>query len=264
MSRSVTPAFLPFLLPHLQEGMDILDAGCGVGSIALDLAPKVAPGRIFGVDIDPMQIEVARRSAAEREVDNVEFHTASLYELPFGDASFDIVYSNAVLMYLSKRVRALAETRRVLRPGGLAAVIDDDHSTVVISPDCPELLLAFCLFARVVSQRGGYVNYSRGLRGLMLKAGFARTQGVANAPEVYADAATTRWFADLQVELLSDAGVGGAITGEGWVSRADLDSVVAALCRWADRPDAFVAWPYCGALGRVSESNSASVAASPG
>lgn len=207
--------FLPFLMPHLRAGMEILDAGCGVGSIALDLAPKTAPGRIIGVDIDPAQIEVAQRSAAEREIGNAEFRTASLYELPYDDASFDVVYSNAVLMYLRERVHALAEMRRVLRPGGLAAVIDDDHSTVVISPDCPELSLAFDLVGRVIAHQGGNVNYSRGLRSLMLETGFARTQGIANAPEVYGDAASTRWFAGLQVDLLSDASVGRVISCKG-------------------------------------------------
>lgn len=163
-----------------------------------------------------------------------------------------MVYSNAVVMYLRERVRALAEMRRVLRRGALAAVIDDDHSTVVVSPDCPELSLAFRLVGRVVAQRGGNVNYSRSLRGLMLDAGFARTQGVANAPEVYADTASTRWFADLQVDLLSDAGMGRVITGEGWASRAELDAVIVAIGQWADRPDAFLSWLYCGALGWTS------------
>ena len=50
-----------------------------------------------------------------------------------------MVYANAVLMDVRDQVRALTEMRRVLRPTGLAAVIDDDLGTVVISPDRPEL-----------------------------------------------------------------------------------------------------------------------------
>jgi 2-polyprenyl-3-methyl-5-hydroxy-6-metoxy-1,4-benzoquinol methylase len=60
--------FLPFLVPHLRSGLDVLDAGCGVGSIALDVAPMVAPGRVTGVDVDAGQIEQARRSASERGI----------------------------------------------------------------------------------------------------------------------------------------------------------------------------------------------------
>ena len=113
--------FLPFLLPHVRSGMDVLDVGCGVGSIALDLAPTVAPGRMAGIDADPGQIEAAKKSAAERGIDNAEFLAASVYELPFEEATFDVVYANAVLMYIREPVRALAEMRRVLRSGGLAS-----------------------------------------------------------------------------------------------------------------------------------------------
>jgi ubiquinone/menaquinone biosynthesis C-methylase UbiE len=76
--------------------MDVLDVGCGVGSIDLDLAPALAPGRVVGIDADPGQIETARRSATERGIANVEFVTSSVYELPFEEATFDVVYANAV------------------------------------------------------------------------------------------------------------------------------------------------------------------------
>jgi ubiquinone/menaquinone biosynthesis C-methylase UbiE len=241
--------FVPFLLPHLRPGMDVLDAGCGVGSIALDLAPAIAPGRIAGLDADAGQIEVARRTAAERALDNAEFHTGSLYELPFDDASFDAVYANAVLIYLRDPVAALVELRRVLRPGGVAAVCHDDGGTFVISPEHPELLRAIELFERAVAHEGGQTRSARHLRSLMLEAGFARTQGVAHAPEVYGDAESTRWFADFAIGVMGAASMADVIVGEGWATRAELDAMLAALREWGDRPDAFASWLYCGALG---------------
>ena len=244
--------FLPFLLPYVQSGMSVLDVGCGIGSIALDLASTVAPGRMVGIDADAGQIEVARRSAAERGIDNAEFLTASVYQLPFEDATFDVVYANAVLMYVRDQVRALVEMRRVLRPDGLAAVTDDDLGTVVISPDRPELELAPRLFERAVAHEGGNARYSRRLRTLMLEAGFARTQGVAHAPEVYGDLASTRWFAEFAVGLFAAPSMAEVIVGEGWVTRAELDAMIAALHDWGELPDAFASWLYCGALGWVS------------
>lgn len=244
--------FLPFLLPYVSPGMDVLDVGCGVGSIALDLAPALAPGRVVGIDADAEQIETARRSAAERGLENAEFVTSSVYELPFGEATFDVVYANAVLMYVRDQVRALAEMRRVLRPAGLAAVIDDDLGTVVISPDRQELRLAPRLFECAVAHEGGNARYSRRLRTLMLEAGFARTQGVAHAPEVYGDLASTRWFAEFAVGLFSSPRMAGVIVEEGWATRADLDMVITALQEWGDLPDAFASWLYCGALGWLS------------
>ena len=223
------------------------------GSIALDLAPALAPGRVVGIDADPEQIETARRSATERGIENVEFVTCSVYELPFEDATFDVVYANAVLMYVRDQVGALEEIRApsfVLE--GLAAVPADDLGTVVISPDRPELRLAPRLFECAVAHEGGNARYSRRLRTLMLEAGFARTQGVAHAPEVYGDLASTRWFADFAVGLFGAPSMAQVIVEEGWATRADLDAVITTLREWGELPDAFASWLYCGALGWVS------------
>jgi ubiquinone/menaquinone biosynthesis C-methylase UbiE len=244
--------FLPFLLPHLRSGMDVLDAGCGVGSIALDLATMIAPGRVTGIDPDAGQIDAARRSASERGIENAEFQTGSVNELPFAEESFDVVYANAVLIYVRDPIRALAELRRVLRPDGLAAVSDDDLGTIVISPDVPEMRLAAQLFERAVVHEGGNPRYSHHLRGLMLQAGFARTQGFALAPEVYGDPESTRWFADFAVGLFSAQSMSDVILAEAWATRAELDAMIAALRDWADRPDAFASWLYCAALGWAS------------
>ena len=243
--------FLPFLLPQIRPGLDLLDVGCGVGSIALDLASTIAPGRVVGIDADAGQIDEARASAVEHGIENATFVTASVYELPFEDASFDVAYSNAVLMYVGDQVRALAEMRRVLRPGGVAAVTDDDLGTVVISPDRPELRLAPRLFERAVAREGGNARYSRRLRTLMLEAGFARTQGVAHAPEVYGDLESTRWFAEFAVGLFTAPSMAATIVEEGWATREELDAVIAAIREWGELPDAFASWLYCGALGWV-------------
>jgi SAM-dependent methyltransferase len=244
--------FLPFLQPHLRPGLDVLDVGCGVGSLALDLAPTILPGRVAGIDRDAAQIEAARDAAAERAIENADFETSSVYELPFEDASFDVVYANAVLLYVREPVRALAEMRRVLRPGGLAAVCDDDMATAVMSPDDPALRRAPDLFERAVAHEGGDTRYARHLRGLMLQAGFDRTQGIAHAPEVYGDATSTRWFADFAIGVLTAPSMREVIESERWATPAEFDATIAALDRWADRPDAFLSWLYCGALGWVA------------
>ena len=243
--------FLPFLLPHLKPGLDVLDAGCGVGSIALDLAPTIAPGRIFGIDVDPEQIEVARTTAAQRGIDNAEFAAASVYELPFDDASFDIVYANAVLFYLREPLRALVEFKRVPPPGRPRRGQRRRPRNGRDLADRPELELAPRLFERAVEHEGGNGRYSRHLRTLMLEAGFARTEGIAHAPEVYGDLERTRWFAEFAVDLFSAPDMAKVIVEEGWATRTELDAVLAALHEWGELPNAFAAWLYCGALGWV-------------
>lgn len=242
--------FLPFLLPHLRPGLHILDAGCGVGAIALDLAATVEPGRIVGIDVDDEQVKAARKTAQQRGL-AAEFEVGTAYELPFDDATFDVVYSNAVLLYLREPVKALAEMRRVLRPGGVAAVSDDDISTIVFSPADAGLDLAPGLFAKAVAHQGGNTSYSRHLRRLMLEAGFARTQGHALTPEVYGDAKATRWMADFAIGLFGAPTMAELIVDEGWASREELERLLRSLDTWAELPDAFLTWLYCAALGWV-------------
>lgn len=250
VGRRDAKTFLPFLVPHLKPGMEILDAGCGVGAIALDLAASVRPKRIVGIDPDRTQIDTARQSAAKRGV-AAEFAVATAYELPFADATFDVVYANAVLLYLREPIRALREMRRVLRPGGIAAVSDDDISTLVYSPDVAGMRIAPDLFARAVAHEGGDASYSRHLRSLMLEAGFARTQGFGLTPEVYGDADSTRWIADFAIGMFTAPSMADVILAEGWATKQELDDLATALDEWAARPDAFMTWIYCAALGWV-------------
>jgi ubiquinone/menaquinone biosynthesis C-methylase UbiE len=96
----------------------VLDAGCGPGTITLGLSRKVAPGQVVEIDTEDSQFTNAREEA-QRAGLNVEFRKASVHELPFPPRSFDAVFSHALLEHISDVDAALAEMRRVLKPGGL-------------------------------------------------------------------------------------------------------------------------------------------------
>ena len=99
-----------FFLPYLRPGMQMIDVGCGPGSITVGLAEAVAPGNVVGIDFQPTQIEQARDLAAKRAVANVRFEVADAYRVPFPDHSFDAAFAHAVLTHLREPVRALVET----------------------------------------------------------------------------------------------------------------------------------------------------------
>jgi ubiquinone/menaquinone biosynthesis C-methylase UbiE len=126
-----------FLLPYLRPGMELLDAGCGPGSITIGLAAVVAPSGVVGIDRQPAQVEHARSLAAERGIPNARFEVADIQQLPFPDGSFDAVFANGVLMHLPEPVRALRELRRVLRSGGVIGVRDPDFATNILAPLTP-------------------------------------------------------------------------------------------------------------------------------
>ena len=125
-----------YLLAHLRAGMDLLDVGCGPASITADLAERVAPGRVVALDAAAGALEAARATLRERGLsEQVEVTSGDVMALPFEDASFDVVHAHQVLQHLADPVGALAEMRRVTRPGGIVAVRDAVYSAMTWFPE---------------------------------------------------------------------------------------------------------------------------------
>ncbi len=104
----------------------LLDVGCGGGQVALLLAARRPALSITGLDLSPEQIARARRRAAGQG-ERIEFVVGSALELPFADASFDVVLSVASIKHWPDPARGLAECVRVLAPGGALLVIEADR-----------------------------------------------------------------------------------------------------------------------------------------
>src|SRR3954466_12224776 len=100
-----------YLMRVLRPGLDLLDVGCGPGSITVDLAARVAPGRVLGVDVASAPLEQARGLAARAGV-QAEFRVGDVYALEADDDSFDVVHAHQVLQHLTDPVAALREMAR--------------------------------------------------------------------------------------------------------------------------------------------------------
>ena len=95
--------------------LDFLEVGCGSGEVARYIAERYRSD-VVGIDVDPEQVEMARKSADG--LSNVRFLEADATSLPFADGSFDVVLSFGVLHHIPNWLDALEEIRRVLRDGG--------------------------------------------------------------------------------------------------------------------------------------------------
>jgi ubiquinone/menaquinone biosynthesis C-methylase UbiE len=102
----------------------ILDAGCGPGSMARLIARAQPGARVTGIDQRDSYLEMARANAAKENLDNVEFQQADVFDLPFADGSFDVVWTKYLLQWLKEPKLALAELKRVTKPGGLVVSCD--------------------------------------------------------------------------------------------------------------------------------------------
>ena len=110
----------PTATANLRPGEVVVDLGCGGGLDVLLAAPKVGPtGKAIGIDMTPEMIDLARSERRQgRASTNVEFHLATIDQLPLPDASVDCVISNCVINLAPDKPAVFREIARVLKPGG--------------------------------------------------------------------------------------------------------------------------------------------------
>ncbi|MGW4796310.1 methyltransferase domain-containing protein [Nonomuraea sp. NPDC004297] len=143
-------------------GQTVVDVGCGGGRAVAELAEREA--RAVGVDHDPEMIAVARERWPAGE-----FHVGDACELPLESGSVAGYRADKVLHTLSDPVRAVAEARRVLAPGGRAVLLGQDWDTIVIDSGEPETT------RRLVHAKADSLpspRVARRYRNLLLDAGF--------------------------------------------------------------------------------------------
>ena len=102
---------------YLRPDMEVLEFGCGTGSTAIIHAPYVK--HIRAIDISSKMIEIARRKAAESQVENVTFEQSTIEAVAVADRSLDAVLGLSILHLLDNREEVIAKVRTMLKPGGL-------------------------------------------------------------------------------------------------------------------------------------------------
>jgi ubiquinone/menaquinone biosynthesis C-methylase UbiE len=251
MQQRTAARELAFAVPHLKPGMHVIDCGCGPGSITIDVADIVAPGQVTGVDIEPRQLEAARELAARRGVRNVRFEQGSVYALPFPDASFDVAVAHFVIEHVNDPVRALREMRRVLKPGGFAAVKDPYYPAFTFRPRLPVIERFEALMAKARAHTGASVAYAADLRACLLEAGFARTQAEAGTETPAGIGEGPPMLAFVMHHQLKERAFRDTVVAQGWATEAELDSLVASVGPLAERPDLFGFVVFVQAIGWV-------------
>lgn len=117
---------------ELRAGDRVLDVGSGPGLLSAEIAASVgSEGLVYGVDQSEAMVAMARARCQERELDQVRIEVGDATQLPCEDAQFDAAVSTQVYEYIPDVKSALAELRRVLRPGGRVYILDTDWDSVV-------------------------------------------------------------------------------------------------------------------------------------
>jgi SAM-dependent methyltransferase len=229
-----------YLLPHLAPGLDLLDVGCGPGTLTCDLARAVTPGRTVGLDAAPEVVELARAEAAGRGVASVTFEVADLFALPFPDDSFDVVHAHQVLQHVADPVGALVEMRRVCRPGGVVAARDGDYPAFTYAPAEPDLDRAIAAYGEVTRANRANWDAGRHLFGWAHAAGFTEVAPSASV-WCFATDEDRAWWGGLWADRVTQSAWADQLIDYGIADRSDLQAFADGWRRWAASPDGWFA-----------------------
>ena len=160
LRRRIQPPQEMPLRHGLKPGLQVLEVGPGNGTYTLATAQALAEeGKLITIDIEPKMIQRVNRRIREGGISNIEARVADVYDLPFQDGFFDLIYMIAVIGEIPDPQRAIEEFHRVLKPEGILA-----FSEILMDPDYP---LAGTLKRIAVSSGfqleehlGGFFNYT--------------------------------------------------------------------------------------------------------
>ncbi|MFN8028303.1 MAG: methyltransferase domain-containing protein [Acidimicrobiia bacterium] len=236
-----------YLLPHLRPGMRVLDVGCGPGTITLDLARRVAPGPVVGIEPPADIVDGAARDAAAQGVDNVTFTVGDVYALDLdaldpqgGGRPFDVVHAHQVLQHLPDPVGALRAMRAACAPDGLVAVRDADYHAFTWFPADPRLDRWLDVYQQVARADGGEPDAGRMLSAWANAAGFSEVTSSASV-WCFANEEDRAWWGGLWADRITSSRVGGRAQELGIADAAELADLAAGWRAWAADPDGWFA-----------------------
>lgn len=229
-----------YLLPVLRPGLHLLDVGCGPATITVDLARIVAPGRVTAVEPVPEALELARDHAERSGQHNIDFVVADVHALQFPDNTFDVVHAHQVLQHVQDPVKALAQMRRVCKPGGVVAARDGDYSAFTWYPTSPALDNWLHLYCDAARANGGEPDAGRRLLAWAHAAGFTEVTATAST-WCFATAADRAYWGGMWADRILQSELAHQLLREGAAEKAELEAISAAWRDWAAHPDGWIA-----------------------
>ena len=164
LARSATD-FADFLIPHPSSDDQMLDVGCGAGTITMGLAEHVSS--IVGIEDD---FKAARDYLKQTGQSNIRFQTGDLYDLDFPESHFDACLCHSVLEVLEHPKDALTEIKRTMKPNGIIGVASVEYGGIILAGENTGSLKCFYALREKLWQLDGLANpyFGRNLRGLVV------------------------------------------------------------------------------------------------
>lgn len=225
-----------FLLPHLAPSMSLLDVGCGPGTVSLDLAHWLPTGQVTGIDLSADVIDIARETQRTSDVVNVTFEVGNVYDLTYGDGSFDVVYAHQVLQHLSDPIDALGQMRRVVRNGGIVALRESDFGGFTWSPDNQMLDRWMEIYQALTRRNSVDANAGRHLHAWVRKAGFSSFE-VSSSNWTFYRPEERAWWGGLWADRVRESEFARQSVEYGLTTQEELQEIAEGFLAWANDVD---------------------------
>ncbi|KAL2205172.1 methylase [Sarocladium strictum] len=234
-----------YIIPHIQKmvqrdpSIKLLDVGAGPGTITASLAKYLPEGQVIATDLSEEVLGRAKTFAEQAGVTNIAFQAASVYELPFPSASFDVTHASQVLCHLDRPDEALAEMVRVTKPGGIVGVRESDLRTICCWPDIKQVKDAYDLIADSMEQNGGTGRGGRQLIPWALAAGVSRdaitlTYGTWS----FSEASDRQMWAGAMIGRFREGEIRDRAIRTGLATEEGMEAMIDGLERWMSCEDA--------------------------
>jgi ubiquinone/menaquinone biosynthesis C-methylase UbiE len=233
------------LLAHLRPGLDVLDIGCGPGTITVDLAVRVAPGRVVGIDASTDVIAQAQALADAQ----VSFAVGDVYAVDAPDASFDVVHAHQVLQHLTDPVAAVTEAHRLLRPDGVLAIRESDYAAFFWAPANPRLDRWLELYHELTTRNRAEADAGRHLAAWVREGGFTDVT-VTSSNWTFADAAGREWWGGMWADRVRQSAFATQAVEYGLSTDAELADLAAGWRAWIDERDGIFVVPSVEVIAR--------------
>ena len=233
-----------FLLPHIKPTHQILDLGCGPGTITIDLARLVPQGHVTGGDAVESVLDQARALASSLAVPNLTFTRLDANALPFPPGTFDVVYAHQLLQHVADPVAVLREMRRVAKsPSGIVAARDADYRTFAWHPQPPGLDAWNTLYRRVARANGGEPDAGRHLGAWAREAGFLADEIAFSWDAWCYQGERAGQFAESWAGRTLASGFAETAGAHGLATEEELREISRAWSDWATQEGRFIAIP---------------------
>jgi SAM-dependent methyltransferase len=229
-----------YLLPRLRPGLSLLDVGCGPGTITVDLARRLDPGRVTALETTESALALARTEADARGQDNIDFVIGDVHALDFADDTFDVVHAHQVLQHVADPVRALSEMRRVCKPGGVVAARDGDYAAFTWFPASAELDRWLELYRAAARENGGEPDAGRRLLAWAHAAGFTEVDA-GSSTWCFATPADRDWWGGMWADRILTSDLTGQLLRTGAATHDELRAIAQAWLHWAAADDGWFA-----------------------